>query len=379
VLDSLWPQVERIGGRFDAHLTLGGLVGEPRFEGDFSLRDAALSWTLMGVGVEDLQLEGTVNAADQLQFKGPFRMGEGLGNLQGSLDFSNQLEPQWQVRVTGERLRVADLPTLRIDVDPDVSLAWLEGSYEISGSLLVPSARIAPSSSVFSRVTESGDIRVVAGQLPDAVEPEQDQAANLLGQLEVTLGDDVRLDMQNIEAALTGALALDWPNVLIPNAKGQVVVNGEVRVFGPVLHIYNGRVRFNDGPVDDPGLSIRAVRDIFGNTQVQTAGVMVSGTAQKPEIEAYTNPLTTRERAWALLITGQDFEYGQGVGAFDIGTYIAPRLYVSYGLSLFDDSNVVSARYDLRRGFGIKATSSQTENGLDVSYTVNRGRSGDDE
>jgi translocation and assembly module TamB len=121
------------------------------------------------------------------------------------------------------------------------------------------------------------------------------------------------------------------------------------------------------------------VRDIYGNTQIQTAGVMISGTAERPLIEAYTYPLTTRERAWALLITGQDFEYGQGVGAFDIGTYIAPRLYISYGVSLFDDANVVSARYDLRRGFGVKATSSQTENGLDISYTLTRGRTGKDQ
>jgi translocation and assembly module TamB len=61
------------------------------------------------------------------------------------------------------------------------------------------------------------------------------------------------------------------------------------------------------------------------------------------------------------------------VGAFDIGTYIAPRLYLSYGVSLLDDGSAVSLRYDLRRGFGVKATSSQTENGLDISYTLNRG------
>ncbi len=53
----------------------------------------------------------------------------------------------------------------------------------------------------------------------------------------------------------------------------------------------------------------------------------------------------------------------------------APRLEraPSYpGISLFEDENVVSARYDLKKGFGIKVTSGQRETGLDVSYTIER-------
>ena len=119
-------------------------------------------------------------------------------------------------------------------------------------------------------------------------------------------------------------------------------------------------------------LDLRAERDIFGNTQIRTAGVSITGSAKRPVIEAYTNPYTTRDRAWAVLITGSDVEYGQGVGAFEVGTYIAPRLYLSYGISLFDDDNVVSARYDLKKGFGVKASSGQRESGIDMSYTIDR-------
>ena len=119
-------------------------------------------------------------------------------------------------------------------------------------------------------------------------------------------------------------------------------------------------------------LNIRAQREIFGNTQIRSAGVQVTGNLKRPVIEAFTIPITNEDRAWTLLVTGTDFDQGQGVGGFDVGTYIAPRLYVSYGISLFDDDNVVSARYDLTRGFGIKVTSGQRETGLDISYTIDR-------
>jgi translocation and assembly module TamB len=101
---------------------------------------------------------------------------------------------------------------------------------------------------------------------------------------------------------------------------------------------------------------------------VKRAGVMVAGSVDHPTIEAYTYPLTTEERALTLLITGSDFDYEQGVGAIDFGTYIAPRLFVSYGVGVFDCDNIISARYDLSKGFGIKASSGSKESGVDLNY-----------
>ena len=155
-------------------------------------------------------------------------------------------------------------------------------------------------------------------------------------------------------------------------ADGLYTLKGKVDVYGPVLRINKGSISFPGVPADNPLLNIRAGRDIYGNTQVRSAGVQVIGRLKHPVLEAYTDPVTTEDRAWGLLITGTDFDQGQGVSGFDVGTYIAPKLYVSYGISLFEDENVVSARYDIKKGFGIKVTSGQRETGLDVSYTIDR-------
>ena len=136
------------------------------------------------------------------------------------------------------------------------------------------------------------------------------------------------------------------------------------------MTIREGRVSFPSVPADNPHLNIKAEREIFGNTQIKRAGVLVSGTLKRPSLDAYTDPMTSSERALAMLITGSDFDYEQGVGAVEVGMYIAPKLFVSYGIGLFDDSNVISARYDLGRGFGVKATSGQRETGVDISYTI---------
>ena len=141
-----------------------------------------------------------------------------------------------------------------------------------------------------------------------------------------------------------------------------------IQAFGQRLEIVDGSVRFEDVPADNPYIRIRAEREIFGNTQVRRAGVLVAGTLSRPTVEAYTTPLTTEERALTLLVTGSDFDLERGIGAIDFGTYIAPRVYASYGIGLFDNENVIRVRYDLKRGFGITGTSGQKESGVDLSY-----------
>ena len=97
-------------------------------------------------------------------------------------------------------------------------------------------------------------------------------------------------------------------------------------------------------------------------------GVLIDGPVRRPTVEAYTLPMTTEERALTLLVTGSDFNFEEGVGAVDFGTYIAPRLFVSYGVGVFERENIISARFDLARGFGIRASSGSKESGIDLNY-----------
>jgi translocation and assembly module TamB len=180
----------------------------------------------------------------------------------------------------------------------------------------------------------------------------------------------VRIDVAT--AMVTGTTAFTWDGDPMPVADGRYVVAGEVQAFGILLRIDEGTVRFPKVAANNPSLRIRAEREIFGNTQVRQAGVLIDGTLARPTLTPYTDPPTTEERALTLLVTGSDFNLEEGVGAIDFGTYIAPRLYVSYGISLFGQDNVISARYDLTEGFGIRATSGQTDSGVDLIYRIER-------
>lgn len=370
VFAALAPALGTIEGRLSSSLGLGGTVADPAFDGAFDLSGARLTYPRLGAAVEDLSLRGRVDRSDRLTLRGQFRMGEGEGSLGVNAGFADLQQPELSIAITGESLAVARLPDLEVEANPNLALSWRDGSWNILGGLVIPRALVVPESSFVTRVDESEDVIVVAGERTPVIERQREEPIEFFGGLALTLGEDVRLEMDIASLRLTGDLDLAWNGLVMPGTTGELLVNGPVTVWGPRLLIERGRVRWDEAPLSNPTLDLRAERDVFGSSLVRTAGVRVSGTARRPDIEAYTRPLTNSDRAWTLLVTGSDVDFAEGVGAFDVGTYIAPRLFLSYGISLFDSENVVGLRYDLRRGWGVKVSSGQRESGVDLSYTI---------
>jgi len=367
------PGVDAVDGQFESNIQLGGTMEDPDFDGAFKLSNGSINYSPIGLQLEDIEFEGQINPRDRGEFKGQFRAGEGVGLLSGSFLFDDIGTAQLEIDLTGEQLLLANTDTLNILTETDLQLVLGPRRMDINGRIIIPNASLTPSNLLLGEVRDSDDLVI---ETPGAeVEPDASKAPEINrihGQLEVSFGDDVLIKLPGIETNLTGSTLFNWSGDPVPLAEGGYTLQGQVDVYGPRLTINNGSISFPSVPANNPILNIRAGRDIFGNTQIRCAGVRVIGSLKRPVVEAYTVPVTNEDRAWTLLITGTDFDQGQGVSGFDVGTYIAPKLYVSYGVSLFEDENVISARYDIMKGFGIKVTSGQRETGLDVSYTIDK-------
>ncbi|MDX2416587.1 MAG: translocation/assembly module TamB domain-containing protein [Xanthomonadales bacterium] len=367
------PGVDAADGQFESSIQLGGSLGEPEFEGAFKLSNGLIHYVPIGLQLEDIEFEGQVTQRDLGSFKGQFRAGEGIASLSGTFHFEDLEKAQLDIAMAGEQLLLVNTDSLKILTETDLKVSLGPQRLDINGRVTIPSASLTPANLLLGEVRDSEDLVIETPGVEEKPAVTQAPAKNrVYGQLEVTLGDDVLVKVPGIETSISGSTLFNWSGDPIPMADGIYTLKGKVDVYGPMLSIDNGSISFPGVPADNPLLNIRAGRDIFGNTQIRRAGVRVIGRLKRPVLEAYTVPATNEDRAWTLLITGTDFDQGQGVSGFDVGTYIAPKLYVSYGVSLFEDENVISARYDIKRGFGIKVTSGQRETGLDVSYTIDR-------
>jgi len=373
VVGVLVPLFDTIDGVLDVDMSLLGTLSDPDFKGRATLTNGELANLASGFAFSEINLSGEVSELDRSELKGSFRAGEGSGEISMIIYFEDILAPVINLALEGESLTLIDVPDLKVIANPDMELNWQDKTLEINGHLLVPTARLAPSYLPQSSVGQSADVVIVAGELP-VVEDDflQSKAIKFRGSLEVELGEEVVIDLDLAQINVTGMTRFTWQDDVIPIADGSFNATGDIQAYGQSLRITRGRISFPDIPADNPHLNIRAERDIFGNSQIRRAGLMVAGTLRRPVIEAYTVPMTNKHRAQTLLVTGSDFNYEQGVGAVDVGMYVLPRLYISYGIGIFAEGNVISARFDLARGFGIKATSGQRETGLDISYTIER-------
>jgi translocation and assembly module TamB len=367
------PGVDDIGGSLESNIRLGGTIADPAFDGSFTFGNGFFRYEPVGLSLEDIEFSGQLEKRDRGSLTGKFRAGEGIGFIDGNLMFENFENLKVNVALKGDQLLLAETESLKILAEADLRLGLSPKRMEINGRIGIPVARLTPANLVLDSVRDSEDLVIeTRGTEISLSEQEVSPKKGIYGQLEVAFGDDVLVKVPGIETNISGSVVYDWTGDMVPIAKGRYVLNGSVDVYGPRLDIDNGRISFPEVAANNPILNIRAQREVLGNTPIRAAGVRVIGTLQKPVLEAFTVPMTNEDRAWTLLVTGSDFDQSQGVNGFDVGTYIAPKLYVSYGISLFEDENVVSARYDLKKGFGIKVTSGQRETGLDASYTIDK-------
>jgi len=368
-LSRLSPLIDSASGSLQAGIELSGTIATPVLGGDLSVKNGALRYMPLGLELDDIDLEGRMNDDFRFDVSGTFRAGEGRAEIISSGGYDDIDQPGLLVHLKGDNLTLVNVPDVKVTANPDIELGLNRDTLSINGDLLVPMARIRPTNLATAKVNESEDVVIVAGELPDL--PEEVQGGDGLqftGELDVVLGNSVIINLERGRAAVTGGVKFNWQGDAIPIANGRYDIAGSVQAFGQVLDITAGAVRFPNVPADSPFIRVRAEREIYGNTQVKTAGVFVDGPVNRLIVSPYTMPPTTEERAMALLVTGSDFDYEQGVGAIDFGTYIAPRLFISYGVGVFERENVISARYDITKGFGVKASSGSKESGVDLNY-----------
>jgi len=371
-LNRLVPQLDQLGGRLDAEFNLSGPLSSPDFDGRIAISEGRFFNAPLGTRVEQLAMTLEADQAGG-RIDGSFVAGEGRAELRGDLDLDAPGGWRGNLVLDGNDLRLFNVDWLELTASPDLSLGFQAELLEINGGIDIDRARLGLPPGSEQRVAVSPDV-VVEGRQDPAEAEEALPRRDIVGNVRIGLSDDVRFAAAGLETNVAGELELEWVRQkTLPTARGTVnLVDGSYSAYGQNLQVSEGRVVFTGNPVVNPVLSIEAVRDIFGDPQVEEAGVSIRGPAQDPEILLFTSPPTSREKALAYILTGADFDHAAGQGAFNVGFWVLPSVFVSYGLGLFDTGNVLAARWELSRRWGLRATSGERDTGADVSFIIDR-------
>ncbi|HIL23622.1 MAG TPA: hypothetical protein EYG20_10100, partial [Alcanivorax sp.] len=394
--------LREVQGRIHGDFSLAGTVRQPIMNGAIKLQDGQALIPFLGIDIADLQVAIQGNPQGKLDITGSAQMGTGTLNLNGTVDPGEKNIPL-QLTLGGERLLAADRPDARILLTPDLTLAGdLEG-LNLTGSLAIPEAEIRPVEIPEGAITVSND-QVLVHQEGDS--PSQ---LPLGMDVTLTLGDKVHFKGFGLDAMLGGTLQIEQKPQRPPQLNGELVIReGRYRAYGQNLAISDGQLIFQ-GPPDNPGLDIRAIRKIPSEGVV--VGVQLSGTLQEPSASLFSDPSMEQSQAMSYLLTGRPLESGsksegnqiaqalalygleRGSGvtekigdklgvddisvgsdwesddaALMLGKQLSERLYLTYAVGLFDAISTVILRYTLTRSLHLEARSSSESNSIDLIW-----------
>ena len=389
------PMVEKLTGRLNGSGTLAGTLLAPQVNGNLLLSDGEISGPELPMDLEALQLQAVI-AGETVQLNGGWKSGKtGQGTLSGNIAWGQALVVDLALK--GTQLPVTVEPYAKLEVAPDLKISMKDDKLAIVGKVLVPKGEITVRELPPSTVKVSDDT-VIVGQQTEEGKPPMAMAMDI----DVVVGQD-KLSFAGfgLTANLQGHVHIG-DNM---DTRGELWLNdGRYRAYGQRLTVRRARLLFA-GPIDQPYLDIEAIRQ----TDDVIAGIRLSGSAEQPTTQIFSEPAMSQEQALSYLVLGrplasngednnmlaqaalglglmgssgvtsglaknlgiQDFQLdteGSGNATSVVASgNISEKLSLRYGVGVFEPANTIALRYKLSKKVYLEAAGGVASS-LDIFY-----------
>jgi translocation and assembly module TamB len=317
------------------------------------------------------------------------------------------------LHVRGNNFLLVNLPEYAIRANPDVRFLFAQKKAAIKGSVQIPYALITPEE-MKNSLQVSKDVILVNGR--------QDVKASgwpFSLDLDVLFGENVRIDGYGLKGRLAGQLQVKTIADEFPTAQGELdLIDGVFSIYGRTFDIERGRVLFTGGPIDNPGVDVRAQKkfsDEEAKNRGYTVGVDISGLAQDLTYRLFSDPYMDDTEILSQMIVGHSLAFSskeesslleeaatslglkggadlfQGIGnilqlddvhlegsskkenvSLVVGKRVTKELYIGYDMNMFSQLGQFRVRYDLTRGFAVETRSSSQSTGADLLYSFEK-------
>ena len=344
------PMVETLAGQLNGTGTFTGGLLAPRINGTVALTGGQISGPQLPTTIENLQLTANIVGETAL-LNGGWTSGQlGLGSISGNVAWGNTMAVN--VLVKGSHLPVTVEPYAKLDVAPDLRISLNpDNTLLIAGKVNVPKGEITVRELPPSTVKVSDDTVIVGQQISDADAP-----------MVVDMDIDVIVGQELLTFSGFGLNADLVGQVHIGNnldTRGELRLNnGRYRAYGQRLTIRRARLLFA-GPIAQPYLDIEAIRQ----TDDVIAGIRLTGSAEQPTTQIFSEPAMSQEQALSYLILGRPLS-----GTGEDNNMLAEA---ALGLGLMGSSGITSG---LANHLGIKDFELDTEGSGDSTSVVASGK-----
>jgi translocation and assembly module TamB len=410
------PQIDQLKGQLNSDFTITGVLPRPAITGMLRFTNGSVYLPETGASLSNMQLTMQAVGSDRATINGSLRAGNGTLTATGSISLADLANWQAEVNLQGNNLKLMDTYEAQIWVSPNLAIAATPKNVSISGNVDIPEATITLNELPPTANKLSDDVVIVGRRAPvREVNPKQvvDESIAIQPNVSVTVGNKVKFSGFGVDAQLNGRLQILKTRQDIVAQGVLNIVNGVYKAYGQNLTIERGRLLFN-GPMDNPGLDIRAVREV---EEEATVGIELSGTLQKPESTLFSNPTLSQTDILSYLLTGRPLSAltggesnlvlqavtGLGVLGGDslaqqignklgldsvglnakngdyqqselaLGKRLGSKLYVKYIVGLFDSMQRLVLTYQINRHLKLEAQTGLYQS-IDLIYKIDTDR-----
>ncbi len=398
------PEIAALEGHLQVDLQAGGRLREPIFSGGARLGQGSFEVPRYGLQITQVELAAQADQRDRIAWQAQASSGGGRMRVDGSFAYRNGV-PALDAHLQGRQFQVVSDEEAEVYVSPDLNFSLKGKTARLTGTLNVPKARLTPH-----------DLNQTVSTTPDQVivnaeQPPGSPGLAVVSEVRINIGDQVRFRGFGLKGRIGGSLQVSNAPDQVTTGSGELrILDGEYRAYGQDLTIETGRLLFTGGPVDNPGLDMRATRKL-GSVEV---GATVRGNLRQPQLSLFSDPPMGQSEILSYLVTGRPLNQlsntegadvanaatslgltggeflAQRIGArfgledvriestggvetssLLVGRYLSPRLYVSYGIGVFTGAPSFRVQYQVDQHWTLKTTASN-ESSVDLIYTIER-------
>lgn len=343
------PMVEKLHGKLNGSGRISGGLLAPQVSGNVNLVDGEISGPELPVSLEDLNVQALI-AGESMELNGTWRSGKaGQGSLKGQVEWAPALA--MDLRLQGSQLPVTVEPYAVLDVAPDLKISLKNDHLAIAGKVRIPRGDITVRELPPSTVKVSDDAVIIGSQTEEGKPP-----------MAMAMDIDVAVGEDQLNFSGFGLTAKVQGNVHIGDnldTRGELWLNdGRYRAYGQKLDVRRARLLFA-GPLDQPYLDIEAIR----KTDDVIAGIRLSGSAEQPTTQIFSEPAMSQEQALSYLVLGRPLS--------STGEDNNLLAQAALGLGLMGSAGVTS---DLARDLGIKDFELDTQGSGTTTAVVASGK-----
>jgi translocation and assembly module TamB len=405
------PAVAKLDGTVNAAIEVGGTTAKPEFTGNVDATKLQADIGKFGIELRDGGMRGEAKRTGGFNLAGGVGSGKGRVEIEGTMDERGVVD----LKIRGQNFLAADIPAAKVIVTPDLTLTGNPKGYWLKGDVTIPTADINLQKLPRDQPPGASPDVVVIRDGKEVVSREEASALPLQALINVKLGEHIAVVGYGLDSTVSGQLVVREAPGAPTTGSGQLIIAGRYKAYGQDLTIKDGRLLFAGTPLDNPRLSIVAMREINDDL---TTGLRIAGSAQQPVVTVISDPNVGEADALSYLVTGRSLSdvgsasgssqdtlasashslQGAGAGlvakrigarlgldeagveenemiggsALTIGEYLSPRLYLSYGVGLFEPGEVISLKYKLSRDLGVKVQRGSEETRAGVEYRIEK-------